>query len=286
MSKAMLKGVHRRALGITNDDEVMGAKGFFAGGDGAAGFRYPSPAFVAVFDDFISGRSVGGTDTGAAGLHFITRKGDTGTTGAIAAATNGVFRFTPTQTATTGTPAGTVFGIVNEQLMWKANMGAGNGAGNLRFGVRLKKATYSGGEHGIFVGFTDSNAAEMPVHDTGGTADKATATNAVGIGWNVSGDTGWMGYAVDGDTVQETALTTVAPTDNTYVDLELEVRRSPSDTGGQVFFWVDGVPQGSIDNPLNVSTALTAIVAGYDTGGASVVDIDWAGVSAPRDTGT
>jgi hypothetical protein len=283
----MLKGVHRRALGITNDDQVMAPSGFVSGGDNKPAIVMPgSPDYTAIFDDFYT--SVGADlvgDTGVAGQHFITRKGDTGTTGLITAGTNGVFRFTATQTAATPSVAATTFGMVGPQLSWKPNQGPGAYSGRLRFGARIKKSVYTGGEHGVFVGFTDTTAAEMPVFDTGGSADKAAATNAVGIGWNLGGDTGWGGYAVDGDSVQEVRLTTTTPTANTYVTLELEVHRSNSDTGGTVTFYVDGVPKGTISDPCNISTALTPCVYGYDTGGASTLDVDWVAVSGLRDTG-
>jgi hypothetical protein len=287
MSKSMLKGIHRRALGLTNDDQVLAPYGFVAGGDGKPAVVMPgAPDTTAIFDDFYTG--VGADlngDTGTAGQHFITRKGDTGTTGVIVAGTNGVFRFTASQTAATPSVAGTTFGMVGPALAWKANQGPGAYSGRLRFGARIKKSVYTGGEHGVFVGFTDTTAAEMPVFDTGGTADKAAATDAVGIGWNLGGSTGWVGYGVDGDTVQETTLTTVAPTANTYVTLEVEVHRSNSDTGGTATFYVDGVPKGTISKPLNTSTALTPCIFGYDTGGASLLDVDWVAVSSLRDTG-
>jgi hypothetical protein len=287
MSISTLKGIHRRALGISKDDQILANSGFVAGGDGKPAIVMPgNPDYTAIFDDFYTG--VGADlngDTGTAGQNFITRKGDTGTTGLIVAGTNGVFRFTPSQTTTTPTVAGTTFGMVGPALAWKANQGPGAYSGRLRFGARIKKSVFTGGEHGVFVGFTDTTAAEVPVFDTGGTADKAAATDAVGIGWNLGGDTGWGGYAVDGDTVQEVRLTTVTPTANTYVTLEVEVHRSNSDTGGTATFYVDGVAKGTISDPLNSSTALTPCVYGYDTGGASTLDVDWVAVSALRDTG-
>jgi hypothetical protein len=275
-------------LGISKDDQVVAKNGVVSGGDGAPAIVSGSPETVAVFDDFLGdmGMGTGGLDTGAAGKYFLSKKGDTGTKGVLVGATNGVFRITPTTTATTATPAGTVTSVIGPQLAWKINQGKGANAGRLRLSCRVKKSVYSGGEHGLFVGFTDVVSAEMPFHDTGGTADKATATNAFGIGWNVSGDTGWVGYAVDGDTVQETVLEATAPTNNVWVNLEMEAHRGDSDTGGTVSFWIDGVPKGSINNPCNVTTALTPVIAAYDTGGAANVDIDWINVSAPRDTGS
>jgi hypothetical protein len=289
MSKSMLKGIHRRHVGITNDEEVMATKGFVAGGDGAPAIRYPSPEYTAIWDDFhfspAAGLSGGILDTGIAGMNFITRKGDSGIKGAIVAGTNGVFRFTSSATVAAPTVAGSTAGFVQPTLNWKVNQGRGNGAGSLRLSCRLMKSIYTGGEHGIFVGFTDTTSAEMPVFDTGGTADRAACTNGFGIGHNVSGDTGWHAYAVDGDVVQEAVLTSTTPTNNVYVTLEMEAHRSVTDTGGHVDFWVDGIKKATISKPCNVSTALTPCVYMYDTGGAANVDIDYIAVSNVRDTG-
>ena len=287
MSVTKQVSLHGKRAYLTPDDQIVAKNGFAAGGDGKPAIVLPgSPDTTAIFDDFYAGVGADLTgDTGTAGQYFITRKGDTGTTGLITAGANGVFRFTPTQTATTPGVAGTTFGFVGPQLSWKPNQGPGAFSGRLRFGARIKKSVYTGGEHGVFVGFTDTTAAEMPVYDTGGSADGAAATNAFGIGWNLATDTGWVGFAVDGDTLQQVQLTTVAPTANTYVTLEAELHRSNSDTGGTVTFYVDGVAKGTISDPCNVTTALTPCVYGYDTGGASVLDIDWFNVSAPRDTG-
>lgn len=287
MSVTKQVSLHGKRAFITPDDQLASKNGFVGGGDGKPAIVLPgSPDTTAIFDDFYA--SVGADllgDTGIAGQYFITRKGDTGTTGLITAGTNGVFRFTPSQTAATPGVAATTFGMVGPQLSWKANQGPGAFSGRLRIGARVKKSIYTGGEHGIFVGFTDTVSAEMPVYDTGGSADGAAATNAFGIGWNLGGNAGWTGYAVDTDVLQSAVLTTAAPTANAYVTLEAELHRGTSDTGGTVTFYIDGVAKGSIDNPCNVTTALTPCIYGYDTGGASLVDIDWVNVAAPRDTG-
>lgn len=287
MSVTKQVSLHGKRAYISKDDFLVSSNAHASGGDGKPAIVLPgSPDTTAIFDDFYAGVGADLTgDTGTAGQYFITRKGDTGTTGLLTAGTNGVFRFTPTQTATTPSVAGTTFGFVGPSLSWKPNQGPGAFSGRLRFGARIKKSIYTGGEHGVFVGFTDTTAAEMPVFDTGGSADGAAATNALGIGWNLASDTGWVGLAVDGDVLQQVQLTTVAPTANTYVTLEVELHRSNSDTGGTATFYVDGVAKGTITDPCNSSTALTPCVYGYDTGGASVLDIDWVNVSGPRDTG-
>lgn len=279
--------LHGKRAFISPHDQVVARNGFVAGGDDKPAIVLPgSPDTTAIFDDFYAGVGADLTgDTGTAGQYFITRKGDTGTTGLLATGTSGIFRFTPTTTATTPSVAGTTFGMVGPSLSWKPNQGPGPYSGRLHIGARIKKSTFTGGEHGVFIGFTDTVSAEMPVFDTGGTADGAAATNAFGIGWNLGGDTGWIGYGVDGDVAQQVQLTTVTPTANTYVTLEAIFSRGQGDTGGTATFYVDGVPKGRIDNPCNSSSGLTPCVYGYDTGGASQLDIDWVNVSAPRDTG-
>ena len=296
MSISILKGLHRRVLGISHRDQIVAREGFVSGGEGLPAVVMPgNPQYTAIWEDFHFSPGAGlGTndtgivsavnDTGLAGLNFI-RRGDTGAA-VIVASTNGVFRFT-TGNVNTDTVAGSVASFVQPTLNWKFNQGKGAGAGALRFGVRLKKSVFTrlAGHHGLFVGFTDSTAAEMPFHDTGGTADVATASNGFGIGWNSEGDTGFVAFAVDGNTVQQKVLPNTAPTSNKYVTLEMEAHRSPTDTGGTVTFYVDGIAKGTISKPCNVSTALTPVVALYDTGGAANMDVDWVAVSALRDTG-
>ena len=307
MSLQKLVSLHGRQAYLTRDSILVGKGGLAAGGDGKPAFIFPSPDVSAVFDDFLGdkgGIGIGDTglfvsiaagvgtlsDTGAAGLYFITRKGDTGTLGALTGGTNGIYRMTPSPTIGTPSLANTTSGIVGPNLAWKANQGLGGISGRLRFGCRLKLSTFptATAKVSLFVGFTDTIAAEAPMHDTGGTADLATATDAVGIMWGTDGDTGWRGVAVNGNTVQEVfgGLTYVTPTDNKWVALEIEVHRGISDTGGTATFFVDGVPKGQIVSPLATNVALTPVIALTDTGGAVTLDLDWVNVSAPRDTGT
>jgi hypothetical protein len=293
----MLKSLHRQAIGIMHDDKVVSKQGYASGGDNEPLIVMPgSPTHAAIWEDFFVNPLVGVgvtdtggvpvvTDTGLAGIHFIRKTGGTGSTTAIADGTGGVYQVTTT-TAGTLTPAGGSK-IIGPQLAWKVNQGKGAGAGALRMVARLKKTTYATGMHGISVGFTDVVNTEAPFSDTGDNSspDKAVATNGFAIMHMTDGDTGWIMIAVDGDTVQETALTTVAPTDNKYVTLEMEAHRTPSDTGGTLSAWIDGVPLGTISKPCNVSTGLAPFVHWFDTGGAANIHIDYINVSAPRDTG-
>src|SRR3990167_1826160 len=124
MSKPMLKGVHRRSLGIGNNDQVMAPYGLEAGGDGKPTVVFPGPDTVAVFEDFFVNPLAGVSamldtgvvvaaakgsvllaDTGLAGSHFIPKCTDTGVKGGLQAGTNGVYRITSSATITTATPA-------------------------------------------------------------------------------------------------------------------------------------------------------------------------------------
>ncbi len=284
--------IHGRRVFLTDDNMLVAKRAHATGGTDDPLVVMPgSPHVVALWEDFFTDTQLGDTggvilDTGEAGPYFLKKVGGTGCTTGLAAATNGVYRMTM-GTAGTTTPAGGAK-IIGKQLAWKVNQGKGAGVGSLRMGVRLKKGTYTDGMQGLFIGFTDVIDSEAPFSDTGDntTPDKAAASNGFGFLWGSDGDTGWVGIAADGDAVQETLLTSVAPTDNKYVVLEMEAHRGLSDTGGTVSFYIDGISKGSIDNPCKVSTPLAPCVYVFDTGGASNLDIDWINVSAPRDTGT
>jgi len=278
MSKQMLKGLHRRALGISPDDEVMAPFGLISGGDGEATIVHPSPSKAAIFDDFLGD---------VVADEWSALEGDTGHTQAIQAGTGGVYRLANSATAT-ATPAGGQSLV--SALNWKANQGPGGASGELRLAARVKVSDYAVGS--VFVGFTDNVSFEMPAYDTGGGVI-TPAADCVGllIGENNVLGSGWTGVSAkstagdSGD--QSVLLDTGAPTNNKYQDLELVVSRGISDTGGQVTFFIDGVNKGYLSSPIASNVALTPVIAvmDVDAAGAPIVDIDWINVSAPRDTG-
>ena len=313
MSLQKQVSLHGRRAFVTKEDILCGKGGLATGGDGTPSIVFPSASVSAVFEDFLgdlSGLGVNDTgkvapsagvtvinmqDTGTAGQYFYVKQNDTGTTTGLTGGTNGIFRIVTTLTAATKTVAGTVTSVIGKQLAWKANQGPGGQSGQLRFGARVKANVYTGGTGSIFMGFTDVVSAEMPMYDTGGTADLATATEAIGFQFgadtgNVTGsDTGhlgWRGMSVKADVTQEVALTSTTPTANTWQTFEVEIHRGVSDTGGTATFYIDGTPLGRIVSPITTNTALTPVIAVCDTGGAVTLDIDWINVSAPRDTGT
>ena len=282
MSKTMLKGVHRRALGISNDDEVMAPSGFVAGGDGKPSVVLPSHDTVALFDDFLGD---------LVGDEWAYVEGDTGYNGVIQTGTGGVYRITGSETngvAPTDNAALTA-GLVKN---WKANQG-GPKNGRLRMSARVKFDSVSrvaeGGRTYVFVGFSDSGGAEMPVYDTGA-GMISNAADLVGFSFSPAGDTGWSLVSVKstaGDSGDQLVVPVVSQTANVYTTLELEVRSGNSDTGGRAHFWIDGIKRGSIDSPVNSATALTPWIGMWvqDTGYAATLDVDYVALSAPRDTG-
>jgi hypothetical protein len=275
MSVNMLKGIHRRVLGISKDDQVMGARGFVSGGDRKPAIVHSAPDTVALFDDFLG-------DIVADEWNPV--EGDTGHTQGITAGTNGVYRLT--NSATAGTTVAAV-NQVTSALNWKVNQGKGAHAGRLRMGARIKAANYTFG--GLFVGFTDVVTAEMPVYDTGG-ALFTQAADCVGFLIGENGDTGWVGVSAKstaGDSGDQSVALGVTPTANKYTTLEVEINRGRSDTGSVATFYVDGLPRKRIVSPVASTVAMTPTVAVFDVdaAGAPVVDIDYINVSAPRDTG-
>src|SRR3990167_4339517 len=216
--------LHGKRAFLTKEDILVGRGGIAAGGDDKPTIILPgSPDTVAVFDDFLVNPLVGVgaaldtgagvvaakgsvllADTGLAGSYFLAKCTDTGVKGALVAGTNGVFRITSSATITTATPANSSKSIVGPQLAWKANMGPGAQSGRLRMAARIKASAYpsktSGDWSGIFVGFTDNTAHEVPIHDTGRTGDSGasavtTANDAVGFLWGTGGDTGLGGVS-------------------------------------------------------------------------------------------
>jgi hypothetical protein len=286
MSMSILKGIHRRMLGIGVRDEVIARAGFVAGGDDRPAIVLPgNPDVVALFDDFL-GDLV--TDEWA----YV--EGDTGYSGAIQTGTNGVFRITGSETqavAPDTAAAALTAGLVKN---WKANMG-GPKNGRLRMSARVKLETVTrtaeGGRTHAFVGFSDSGGAELPAWDTGAGVISAAA-DLVGFLFSPGGDTGWSLVSVKstaGDSGDQLVVAgaSYGPSANTYTTLEVEVRSGNSDTGGAAHFWIDGKKVGRIDSPVGSAIAMTPWVGMFvqDTGAAQFMDVDYIACSAPRDTG-
>lgn len=287
MSKDMLKGIHRRHLGVGYNDQVMAPDGLETGGDGKPTIVFPAHNTVALFDDFFG-------DLIADEWAYV--EGDTGYSNAIQTGTNGVTRVTGSETNGVEPESGAAItqGLVKQ---WKANMGSGSMKTDrrLRMAARLKFDSVSraaeGGRTYVFAGFSDSGGYEFPVYDTGA-GMISQAADAVGFVFGAGGDTGWSLVAAKstaGDSGDQLAVagSSYGPSTNTYTTLELEVRSGLSDTGGRAHFWVDGKKVGSIDSPVNSTVALTPWIGTWcqDTGYAQTLDIDYIAISGARDTG-
>lgn len=280
MSMSWLKGLHRRLVGITNRDELIARTGFVSGGEDKPAIVLPgSHDSVALFDDFLG-------DLVADEWAYV--EGDTGYSGVVSTATNGIFRIL---SSNTGALAPTSVGALTAGLFknWKANMGGPkNGRLRLSARVKLENITRTADRIHAFVGFSDSGGAEMPAFDTGA-GIISNAADLVGFLFAPGGDTGWSlisAKSTAGDSGDQLVVSGVTPVANTYTTLEVEVRTGNSDTGGRAHFWIDGIKRGTIDSPVNTATALTPFIGMWvqDTGD-QYMDIDYIAVSAPRDTG-
>ena len=307
MSKTMLKGIHRRAVGISADNELMAPDGFVVGGDGQPAIVSSGPNTVAVFDDFTESPVLQGVnDTGVGtvgtvnhhrGLYFRWIGTDTGNdvklqdTGGV----NGIIRIGPVNDGTQ-TPAGTNTSLVGRAANWKANMGPGPNSGRLRFGARLTcpgNADSVWNVGSVFAGFADTGAlgaGTMPIYDTGAsdTGGIAAVSNAVGFLFGENAPVGIRGVSAKGGAAgrQTVTLLSSEPVVNKFYNWELELTRGQSDTGGKVNFYIDGVIKGSINSPVTTNEPLVPgiWVMASDTGAPSI-DVDWIAVSGPRDTG-
>jgi hypothetical protein len=288
MSMNILKSLNRRLLGLTHSGQALAREGYVSGGEGRATIVHNAPDTAAVFDDFYGAND---GDTGSLALRagaFRIGFSDTGqllpSTGVIGAAngasgaTNGVFRLT-SSASSTQTPVGGAQ-TLSTVPGWKANQG------RLRMGARVKIADLA--KNNVFVGFTDTGGAELPVYDTGATAgiltpaaDYAGFLKGGGAGATATGLT-WRLVAGKAG-VDQVATTGVTPTTNVYDTLEVEV----SSDGEAVTGYINGKPVAKITSAaVTATTALAAGVFRSNTeAAADAVDVDWINVSAGRDTG-
>lgn len=283
MSRSMLKGIHRRHLGVTPRGMVQAPQGFSAGGDGTPTVDFPSHDVCALFDDFLG-------DLLADEWAVVT--GDTGTasTRALVTGTNGVFRIQNevTPLAAPGENHAITQGLFKN---WKPNASPNGRDGNLRMVARVKiEAASTVKRQNVFIGFSDSGGAEMPAYDTGGGVI-SNAADLVGflLGPNGSQGLKWQlvsAKSTAGDSGDQLVVSTVSAQSNIWQTFEIDWRANPSDTGGRATFYINGKAVGSIDSPVGSAVALTPWVGFWqqDTG-QRFLDIDYIGISGLRDTG-
>jgi len=293
MSMSILKGIHRRMLGIGVRDEVIARSGFVAGGEDRPAIVLPgNPDTVAFFDDFLGDLVA---DEWAA-----VEGSDTGTNAGLVTGTGGVYRITDSVTVAGSAPE-VRLGALTQGLFknWKANMGAGSMKTDRRLRLTARATDSSltravdGGRTHAFIGFSDTGGAEFPAFDTGAGVI-SSAADLVGFMFSPGGDTGWSLVSVKstaGDSGDQLVVPgpSYGPSANAYTTLEVEVRSGLSDTGGRAHFWIDGKKVGTIDSPVGSAIALTPWLGafGQDTGNTAgkSFDIDYVAISGNRDTG-
>lgn len=292
MTGSMLKGIHRRALGLTPNNETLSRRGFAAGGEDKPFIALPgNPDIVAIWEDF-TGHQNG--DTGAMTLRYGTNLiigfSDTGQVvpaqGPVAPAShfaNGVFRMT--SSATSGQTPVTGAQSLNTPAVWKANQGQFTNI-PLRFGTRLKTNTLAGNT--VFAGFSDTGGTEIGAYDTGG-GIITPAGDYAGWIWSGEGAAAQQAYRfVTGkagtDQVGTVVGTAITPTAGVYDVLEVQV----SPDGNVATGYINGLAKAQV-----LSAALTSTVAlgagvwrANTDAAADAIDIDWMAISGSRDTGT
>jgi hypothetical protein len=289
MSMSILKGIHRRMLGIGVRDEVIARSGFVAGGEDRPAIVLPAnPDTVAYFDDFLGDLVAD---------EWAVVKSDTGITGgAIASITNGVLRLSGSETQPV-TSEGAIALTQGLFKQWKADQG-GRKNSRLRMSARVKHSVVSttaeAGRVHMFVGFSDSGGAEFPAYDTGGSVI-SNASDLVGFVYSpqpTGTASGWQcvaakSVASDSGDLLAVPSPAVTPVSNVYDTLEVEVRNGGGDTGGAAHFWINGKKVATLNSPVKSDAALTPWIGAWmqDTGLATQMDIDYVAISCPRDTG-
>jgi hypothetical protein len=224
----------------------------------------PSPAKVAIFDDFLG-------DVVADQWNYTEGSDTTTADGAIVEGVNGVFRLTA------GDSAGSVAADaaqLNSALGWKANQGG------LQFAARVALGSIA--SVSCFVGFTDTKSLEAPI-ESAASADTltTTATDAVGFLFDASIATdNWWLTGVANNTDATAQNSGVAPVAATYEVLGIEVAAN-----GSAQFFRNGRAIGSrMPGAVTPTVALTPVFIVWPRSAVAgkTLDIDWVNVSANR----
>lgn len=209
--------------------------------------------FVKLFDDF--------TDDTINTFRWTANADTGGTTETEEGVVNGVLRL-----ASDGTD-----GDINNVFGVEAFSAAG---GPLCMEARVKMSSLS---TGVFVGFTDDNAAdEIPIDDDGGTLT-TTASTAVGFVYDSGGNDTWDMVSVDDDVDGAQTSTGVAPVADTYQTLRVVVN-----SDGSAEFFINGKFEGSRTAAVDTDAVLCPAVAQKANGTACNVDVDYIYVKAGR----
>lgn len=266
MSIPVLKSRHGRQLGIGNDGEAIADGGFVAGYPGKPQIVLPgSHDKVAFFTDFLGAAlpdeltAIEGTDTGSDASIALT------------AVSGGAALLTTGKDDTGGS-----IGLVGA-LNYKAN------AGGLRMSARVRLPAIT--TESLFVGFTDTVAAEPPVFEDSGTgAQVSNATDAVGVLYDThNSHTTPQLVAVKAGTDATPVDLADAPVANVYETFEVDVDKS-----GNAAFYRNGAYAGKIANAVTPTVALAPVVSLVPYNGATSMTaaVDYFNVAMNRDTGT
>lgn len=267
--------LHGRKAFISDEDKLAGRGGLVAGGgDDKPAFIFPGPDTFAEYDDFTG--FLLDTGVGASGWQ-ITRGTDTGADAGAQIAqgfTGGVLRLTAANNF--ASPLDVV--AVHKGRNFKANQG------QVRFLARVKLPAIT--NISAFAGFTDDTGTiEAPIYeDTGAGVAASDATDAVGFLFDTAnGHTAVQCVGVQNG-ADRTPVDLTAPTANVWETWEILL-----DTGGDASFFRNGVAAGYIADAVTPTVPLTPTfsVFPHTTGvGTSLFDVDYANLSARRDTGT
>lgn len=311
MSRTMLKGLLRKALGVSVNDDVMAPSGFSTGGDGRPTVTVPSWNQMSFFDDF-EGIYFG--DTGSGGPYYFIHGADTGADGSVQLLSGGTSAVRLTAPAnfvvSNGGGAPDMSGLVLGRHFAATQ-------GRVRLVARVRNVDTGTTANGVsmFFGLTDdTGTTEVAFYvDTGedNSAEtgeiSAKAANAVGWLFDTAVDTGsglteprWCGVAVNGSTVKGPVIASRGLIPNNWDTVEVEVDNDLA------HFWLYdkngvGTKVGVIQSPVAKTVKLTPVmsITGHhisDTGAGDTglvvaartnrMDVDFLHVSANRDTGT
>ena len=211
-----------------------------------------------------------GADAGVACDGFTGVKTNSGTAVVTTAVIDGAY------TLTTDTSSGVDLSEIVSGLNYRAS---DNGI-VMEAGIKLTSVA----NVGVFVGFTDTTSAEIPMSMSTATLT-TTATDAVGLLYDTAATyQSWMvaGVKADVDSTVVQVGTTYAPVAATYQALRVQV-----DTNGYAYFFINGVQVGmqsliqgtgqtGLPNAITTTAPVTPVVVVYTrTSGAKVGTVDY-----------
>lgn len=261
----ILTSLHGKLAGLDSNGKLVAPKGFRAGAHGNQ-IDLPSPSTVVMFDDFLGDliadewTPVEGTDTTGAAQAVL------------AGSIGGALRLTTGDDDANGTILTDLSGLVSS-LGWQAS----NGGLSLQARCKVSRITLAY----MFIGFTDSISAEVPIQCNSGETLTTTATDAVGFVFDTAftADTWHLcGVATDVDATAQ--VLTAAPVADDYFTVRIEVS-----SAGLATFYLNGVQVGTaMSGAVTAAADLTPAIYVSNTDGtaALTLDVDYICVSMSR----